>query len=635
MRFIKVFSLGVCLLVGLFLTAQTVLAQPHVAVKVYGTDYVAGIDSIMVGVDSTATFGIDASLGERELPPLPPTFDFRVVTSATSGDNIGLGSKIIYHPSVLATQTDYYKVSIQAEQDGTGFPPHLWWGAGLLGKGAGYWKIWDVTLTTVLADMAVDTSWTAPSDWNDGSVHFVYIVKGDAKGFTTVPYDSLANAHDSKGKQKAEKAKANASSACFTVTVGATDTVVGLHAEYSQGIYYHISLNHFNVPAPDPLGKVSKFDYTGDTLLPNTAVNICLKGSKGKPLALKKYWFVKPGVTKPAKLAGPAPTFSKLWLPEPNWNNMGEELYTQGAFNPDPPGLTVGITTQAGVDVKSKPFFKYVYHPKWKDVMKTLIDKTGLQTGTPGCLKNFVGGTKAILKGQKSLPPGKGSNQLLGAAVALKFNIAMNDFGKVMGATGASSNFSSLVYKGDSTDPPGFDGLTVAQIAAKVDTFMSCLGAAIDSSKLLNTVRKINASFNGPFDTASFGGKTTVPANKALAEQKLLHRASLAETRPSIVNTNWVRPEVPIKYELFQNYPNPFNPTTTIEFNLEKQALVTLKVYNILGQVVATLADHQQFDDGNNAIDFDASRLASGVYYYRLTVEGGEFQQVKKMMLIK
>ncbi len=633
MRFTKVLFLGVCVLVGLFLSAQAVQAQPHVAIKIYATDGV-GSDSVMIGVDSTATFGIDTALGERELPPRPPTFDFRVVSNPISGDNIGLGSKIVYHPSVLPTQTDYYRVSYQSDE--TGGPAHLTWNLGLGGVGGGYWKIWDASLTTVLADMTVDTSWTAPPADADASPHFVFVIKGDAKGFTTVTYDSLAGARDAKGKQLSTKAKPNASSACFTVTT--TDTSVGLHAEYSQGIYYHISLNHFNVPVPDPLGKVSKFDYSGDTLLPGTAVNICLKGSKGKALVLKKYWFIKPGQIKipsAQKLAGPPASNSKLWLPMPNWNNMGEELYTQGAFAPIPPGLVIGITTQAGVDIKGKPFFKYVYHPKWADVKKTLLDKTGLQTGAPGCLNIFLNNSKPILKGQKSLPPNKGSNQLLGAALALKFNIAMNDFGKVMGATGPSSNFSSLIFKGDTTDPPGFDGLTVAQIAAKVDTFMSCLGSPIDPAKLLNTVRKINSAFSGPFDTASFGGKTTVPANKALAEVTVLHRAALAEARPSIVNTNWVRPEVPVKYELMQNYPNPFNPTTTIEFNLERAAQVTLVVYNILGQKVATLADHAEFDEGNNAIDFDASRLSSGVYYYRLTVEGGQFQQVKKMMLLK
>ena len=53
------------------------------------------------------------------------------------------------------------------------------------------------------------------------------------------------------------------------------------------------------------------------------------------------------------------------------------------------------------------------------------------------------------------------------------------------------------------------------------------------------------------------------------------------------------------------------------------------------GQEVATLADHQQFEDGPASLEFDASHLASGVYFYRLVVNDGQWQQVKKMMLLK
>jgi hypothetical protein len=86
---------------------------------------------------------------------------------------------------------------------------------------------------------------------------------------------------------------------------------------------------------------------------------------------------------------------------------------------------------------------------------------------------------------------------------------------------------------------------------------------------------------------------------------------------------------------LSQNYPNPFNPTTTIRFTISEDAFATLKIYNILGQEVATLANHEQFLAGENEVTFDASSLASGVYYYRLIVNDGQLQQVKKMMLVK
>ena len=97
---------------------------------------------------------------------------------------------------------------------------------------------------------------------------------------------------------------------------------------------------------------------------------------------------------------------------------------------------------------------------------------------------------------------------------------------------------------------------------------------------------------------------------------------------------------LPASFSLHQNYPNPFNPTTTIEFELASDALVAVKVYNILGQEVATLVDQEEFGEGTNELEFDGSSLPSGVYYYRIVaqdVETGQMQftSVKKMLLVK
>jgi hypothetical protein len=92
------------------------------------------------------------------------------------------------------------------------------------------------------------------------------------------------------------------------------------------------------------------------------------------------------------------------------------------------------------------------------------------------------------------------------------------------------------------------------------------------------------------------------------------------------------QPDVPLVYQLNQNYPNPFNPTTQITFTLPIASTVSLKVYNILGQVVATLAQGTQ-PKGNYTVLFEGKNLASGVYFYRL--EAGSFIQVRKMVLLK
>ncbi len=89
---------------------------------------------------------------------------------------------------------------------------------------------------------------------------------------------------------------------------------------------------------------------------------------------------------------------------------------------------------------------------------------------------------------------------------------------------------------------------------------------------------------------------------------------------------------IPLEYSLSQNYPNPFNPSTTIEFTLPKSAFVTLKVYNLLGEEIATLVS-EDLSAGKYKYLWDATRLASGVYFYRL--HAGEFKQTKKLILMK
>ncbi|HTY12546.1 MAG TPA: T9SS type A sorting domain-containing protein [Bacteroidota bacterium] len=90
--------------------------------------------------------------------------------------------------------------------------------------------------------------------------------------------------------------------------------------------------------------------------------------------------------------------------------------------------------------------------------------------------------------------------------------------------------------------------------------------------------------------------------------------------------------QVPAVYALSQNYPNPFNPTTTLVYSIAKAGPVTLKVYDVLGRLVATLVDGRQ-NPGEYTVQFDARALASGMYFYR--IEAGSFSQVKKMMLLK
>lgn len=87
-----------------------------------------------------------------------------------------------------------------------------------------------------------------------------------------------------------------------------------------------------------------------------------------------------------------------------------------------------------------------------------------------------------------------------------------------------------------------------------------------------------------------------------------------------------------LNYTLYNSYPNPFNPSTTIGYDLPKTGLTTLKVYNSLGQEVATLVSETQ-EPGRYSVNFEGSRLSSGMYDYKLT--SGSFSQTKRMMLVK
>lgn len=89
---------------------------------------------------------------------------------------------------------------------------------------------------------------------------------------------------------------------------------------------------------------------------------------------------------------------------------------------------------------------------------------------------------------------------------------------------------------------------------------------------------------------------------------------------------------LPAKYSLSQNYPNPFNPVTLIKYDIVKSGIVKLAVYDILGRELKSIVNQQQ-NPGTYTVQFDASTLSSGVYFYKLTADG--YSETKKMMLTK
>ena len=151
---------------------------------------------------------------------------------------------------------------------------------------------------------------------------------------------------------------------------------------------------------------------------------------------------------------------------------------------------------------------------------------------------------------------------------------------------------------------------------------------------------------NGGAFISSNSGSTWVKASDGLVDN---HIASVALTGSTVfLGTQskgiWKRSisdvtaigsqkdELPMGFGLYQNYPNPFNPSTTIRYALSQRTEVTLAIFNILGQHVATLVNGE-VDAGYHDVRFDGSALASGVYFYRL--QAGSYVDTKQLVILR
>ncbi|MBE0572721.1 MAG: T9SS type A sorting domain-containing protein [Ignavibacteriaceae bacterium] len=159
-----------------------------------------------------------------------------------------------------------------------------------------------------------------------------------------------------------------------------------------------------------------------------------------------------------------------------------------------------------------------------------------------------------------------------------------------------------------------------------------------------NVERRINESEWNTLGFVEGHGNSNSPKEYSYSDKDLFAGGSNFQYRLKQVDTDGqfeysdvVEVEVvPAQFELSQNYPNPFNPTTTIRFSLPQTSQIKINLYNVIGELVATLADGM-FESGNHKIEFNASSasggLPSGTYIYRITSDS--FVQTKKMLLLK
>ena len=627
-------------------------------------------DTLHLGVNASATFGIDSlTLGEKELPPSPPigVFDTRFVDPRQNG-TMGQGMKLDLRPLVYDIQSDTFAIVIQWDSlaRANGAPMKISWSSGIGSLGGGRWRIVDPTTGGSLLnkEMVGDSSYNITVTYNQtygvgapsNLPRWIWIIKADNVKFRTFSYDSLAVSGGKGNAAKATKAITVDFAASFAqvVTAHADSMVVAFAAKvFDTTLVYSPFTTIKALKTPNDHKTFGLYGAVVDSL---GVVQISGVGQTGAKMKAKVTWWYH-HLQKPKKAATAtdiATMFTKnnLELPMPDLSNAGLKLVFPALNAKKIGGIVVGDSSFHGdrSHAKWKDSTYYVYHTKWADVLKSLVKWTGTTALPISTLHShpshtlyhdLLFGTKIMAAKVEGLPPDKESDRLFAELLTLKVNIMFSE----QNISGGHDLKNLIVI-----DPANlFYNMHVSDIAATSDTFltrgyvMNPAMSAMTKPDLMTAIEamlnSINGAFNGPIDTTSWStGVVYFKPVRYVSDLTWLARdplnpASTLPMRP-VASTE------PKGYVLHQNYPNPFNPTTTIRFTLPEASFVTVKVYNLLGQEVATLANHVQFSDGTNEVKFDAQQHASGVYFYRLIandISSGavQFQQVRKMMLLK
>ncbi|MDP2209541.1 MAG: T9SS type A sorting domain-containing protein [Bacteroidota bacterium] len=379
---------------------------------------------------------------------------------------------------------------------------------------------------------------------------------------------------------------------------------------------------------------------------------------------VKKWWWLADNVVWEGEFEGTEegilgnikgikhPDWQAFGFGLPNTANLRKEVFSSYPFNRTNP-LIIGV---ADPNARTRQV-AYVAFAKHGDLYGSLTPgRSGKRHDGPPRRFDSFDNNKKMLGAIKKLTPDKQSNRLFAELIAFKLNLYASDIGitppfKEEVVTQGTNSFSKPM----GVEPTPWRSLRYLDVGHtlhnmhlhEIDSLANVYMTYGDSSSigsavaLYSVLYKINRAFVGPLDTVSFASRLVLTGVRPIAEVPFLERDT--SYRPIPRSLNQIASTIPDEFELYQNYPNPFNPTTTIEFYLPISATVTLKVYDILGREVKTLLDRQAFDEGGTEIEFDATRFASGVYFYRIVTEGidedGEqrqsFTSVQKMLMIK
>jgi hypothetical protein len=289
-------------------------------------------------------------------------------------------------------------------------------------------------------------------------------------------------------------------------------------------------------------------------------------------------------------------------------------------------------------------------------LQKTLEDKTGKHTGVARGLDSTGNGLpgdpkrKQLKKQFTKVVPKKHSNKLYAELVALKLNIAASQLGKT------PVGFGELVYDVDGSP---FDEMSILEISEGADSSMT-YWQWYDTAyynPLYNALYQTNRAFVGKLDTVSFeaGEKLELKGQVDLSAVPFLKQGPIPARR-IVPTTAATESEEDFDFEdeeweefednastplakLYQNFPNPFNPATRLGFRLREESVVTVGIYNVLGEEVARLLEGESLDEGFQSVEFTTRDAPSGVYFYQIRARGGETGDLTiltgKMLLLK
>ncbi len=460
--------------------------------------------------------------------------------------------------------------------------------------------------------------------------------------FTFNP-DSLAFSKDNHGKtgfavkKKPDKVK-------FKVRMyNDQDSINGMYIEFINEINdsRNLSVNlhgkntsGFRYIVLDSKRKKWYFSFGTAKLYPGDSVTISGIGNKGSLMKVPTFFWTKDSMKVGLNRKNATYIENILLLPMPNRLNIVDELFTQGGFD-STAGFIVGIPRKDSARV-----YGWVHMKRMADVHKSLFELkrsvVNLHDSAGRGFERFSNGKPFVGK-LSTLPPSKQDNSLFANLVALKLSILASAMEKTQLGLG------ELIYDDRGTN--SLNGKMLREIAVMADSALTGkpgrrFASSATFKNLDTTIRQIVNAFEGIYDTISFSSKTVI-----YGDVQLLYRPFLRvnpNAVPAKIMPRLLENEQPAGFALYQNYPNPFNPTTTLSFVIGHSSLVTLKVYNMLGQEVALLLDKKDLDAGDHEVSFDATGFSSGVYFYCLNAESiddegvqQKFSDVRKLVLLR